>query len=656
MGKIRSRLGKSELALLALLILYVGLWPLEFSAPFVFSLRRFVQSLLYIVGGLALARWAIVGLRWAARRFLWRVRHRMAAVFFFVGALPVALGGLLAALGVWALFGALTAYTVTNRVELYAERLDAAAEALLWQLRSAPAEQRSDLLRSFAASAERQLPSLEVRTNMAGGEPAGPAGMAPIPDKLAGHFGPVRRGNENLLTALATNAAGDWVLLAVPLTPEYMKRILPDLGILAASFQDGTGGANSGFRTLFSPDRREAGRILSAGVIPPPSHPFDWQVGWPIQSPVLDWETNEIRGGVFLLRTRLSAVARTIFAGQSFSELALSLSYALLGAFCIAGLISLGVAVSLTRTLTGTVHDLYIGTQHVNRGDFSYRVPIAGADQISDLSRSFNAMTASIERLIEDSKERERLEAELDIAREVQAKLFPPEPPQLASLELLGVCRPARSVSGDFFDYVRLSGNRAAISFGDVSGKGISAALVMATLHSTVRTQLSLLSPVEPRQLERAAAELVDRTNKQLCQHTAENKFSTLFFSVYDEESGRLSYSNAGHLPPLLIRRGAVETLDVHGMVVGAFPFASYGCGAVAFEPGDLLVAFTDGVTETEDAYGQEFGERRLRELLLLHADRPAEEIIATVMTEVVEWAGDPTLQDDMTMLAARRI
>ena len=433
------------------------------------------------------------------------------------------------------------------------------------------------------------------------------AGAWAIPDKLAGIAGPVRRGGENLLTALATDAvSGDRVLLVVPLRPDYMRQVLPGLGILKVSFNDGTGGARQNIQTQVSRARETDGALL-ADDVPPPAHPLDWQIVWPIQSPVLDWETNEIRDGVFFLRTRLSAVARMIFAGQGeqINQWALRLGYALLGAFGIAVLTSFAVAVSLTRTLTRTVHDLYVGTQHVNRGDFAYRVPVAGTDQVSDLTRSFNTMTASTERLLEDSKERERLEAELDIAREVQAKLFPPEPPQLESLELLGVCRPARSVSGDFFDYARLSDDRAAISFGDVSGKGISAALVMATLHSTVRIQLSPLAWVDPRRLEHAVAALVSRTNKQLCQHTAEDKFSTLFFSVYDEQSGRLSYSNAGHLPPLLIRRGAVEPLDVHGMVVGAFPFAGYECGAVTLEPGDLLVAFTDGVTEPENAYGK---------------------------------------------------
>ncbi len=660
MEKIRSKPGKSDIALLILLVLYIGLWPLESSVSFVFPLRRFLQGLLYIVGGLALMRWTILGMRWAARQFLWRVRHRMAAVFFFVGALPLTFGGLLALWGLWPLFGSLTAYMVTAQVGLRAERLDATAESLLWQLRAVPPEQCDELLKSFAASSSSQFPLLEARANVGGADLAVPQSAAAwtLPDKLADHVGPVRRGGENLLTSLATDAAsGDWILLAVPLSAEYMQRMLPGLGILETSFNDGTGGMRQGIRTHVQ-RAQETERALLADDIPPPSHPFDWHFVWPIQSPVLDWEKNEILNGVFLLQTRLSAVTRMIFAGQAeyINQVARYIGYGLLAAFLIAVLTSFGVAVSLTRTLTRTVNDLYVGTQHVNRGDFAYRVSISGTDQVSDLTRSFNTMTASIERLIEDSKERERLEAELDIARDVQSKLFPPEPPQLESLELLGVCRPARSVSGDFFDYARLPGNRAAISFGDVSGKGISAALVMATLHSTVRAQLSSLARIDPRQLERAAATLVDRTNKQLCQHTAGDKFSTLFFSVYDEESGRLSYSNAGHLPPLLIRRGTINPLDVHGMVVGAFPFANYECGGVALKPGDLLVAFTDGVTEPENAYGQEFGEERLHELLLRHADRPTEEIIAAVMTEVVEWTDDPTLQDDMTMLAARRL
>ena len=185
---------------------------------------------------------------------------------------------------------------------------------------------------------------------------------------------------------------------------------------------------------------------------------------------------------------------------------------------------------------------------------------------------------------------------------------------------MLGVCRPARTVSGDFYDYVELARCRLALAFGDVSGKGISAALVMATLHSIVRTQLSVLAQGNG-DLRFSTAEMVTRVNAQLYTGTSLEKFSTLFFGAYDESESVLSYSNAGHLPPVLIRGGEIRRLDVSGMVVGAFPQAAYESSMVELKSGDLFVAFTDGMTEPENPYGEEFGEQRLLDLLLRDAE-----------------------------------
>jgi sigma-B regulation protein RsbU (phosphoserine phosphatase) len=224
----------------------------------------------------------------------------------------------------------------------------------------------------------------------------------------------------------------------------------------------------------------------------------------------------------------------------------------------------------------------------------------------------------------------------------------------MKSLEVLGVCRPAQTVSGDFYDYVELSASRLALAFGDVSGKGISAALVMATLHSIVRTQLSVLAQNngDPRV---STAEMVSRVNAQLHTGTSSEKFSTLFFGSYDERDSMLSYSNAGHLPPILIRGGIVHRLNVSGMVVGAFPQAAYESSTLELKSGDLFVAFTDGITEPENPYGEEYGEQRLINLLLRESDHSPQEIIQRTMQEVVEWTGQTALQDDMTMLVARR-
>jgi sigma-B regulation protein RsbU (phosphoserine phosphatase) len=324
--------------------------------------------------------------------------------------------------------------------------------------------------------------------------------------------------------------------------------------------------------------------------------------------------------------------------------------------FGIALLVSLFVAVSLTRTLTRAVYELHAGTERINVGDFSYRAPIHGDDQLAALAGSFNSMAASIESLIVESKERQRLQSELEIAHEVQNQLFPRFVPQLKSVEVLGMCRAAQSVSGDFYDYVELPPSRLAMAFGDVSGKGISAALVMATLHSLIRAQLSLLAQLQgDEKTLHSTSQLIAQVNEQLHMSTAADKVATLFFGTYDQDTDALIYSNAGHLPPMLIRDHRVSRLEVHGMVVGAFPHSVYLSSLLRLEPGDLVVAFTDGITEPENAYGDEFGEDRLAELLVRQADQPVAGIIDAVMREIDLWTGSPALQDDRTMLVLRR-
>ena len=177
----------------------------------------------------------------------------------------------------------------------------------------------------------------------------------------------------------------------------------------------------------------------------------------------------------------------------------------------------------------------------------------------------------------------------------------------------------------------------------------------MASLHSIVRTQLSVLRRDERHTLERSAALVVGRANVQLWEGTSPEKFSTLFFGAYDGANGALAYCNAGHLPPLLLRNGSIHPLAVNGMIVGAFPFATYTAETLQLERGDLLVAFTDGLTEPENAAGEEYGEERLRDVLRQSAHMPPQDLIERAMNDVVAWTGKTTLQDDMTMLVVRK-
>ncbi len=612
MSRLYSRLSRWERLLLALLAGYLFLWPLEPLSGAVYGIRVALQVALYVIGAIVLTRVLYRLVRVLTRRFLWRVRHRMAAVFIFVGVIPLLLAVLSAAAGLALVFGPLAAYMTSNEIDKRAEALYATADSLAWELRAGSSAQAREVGARFLADARQRYPGILVRFETPDGPISFPEGfkMEDPPASLESYRGVVRLKGELYLAAYAEYQRGSpSLLLMIPLTRDYLLDFMPGLGVVEpeagftgftrnvppnvppaapagtsssspSSAAPAAGGGNplvaqAADMPEIRPSRGEQDRPLQMRL-PSPAHPFDWPVVWRAYTTVLDWQTGEIRQeAVLRLITRSSAVLREAFKNQSdeMGQIARTLAYVLIGVLSVTLLISTVVAVSLTRTITGAINDLYVGARHVEKGDFAHRVPAKGYTQLTELARTFNSMTDSIGKLIVDQRERQRLESELAIANEVQAQLFPREAPHLDNFEVLGVCRPARLVSGDFYDYVLLSDGRVAICFGDVSGKGISAALVMAAVHSTVRTQLGRLLNADPQE---AVAAIVSETNRQLFAGTAANKFATLFFGVYDPATGSLAYANAGHLPPLVVRSDGGEQptlteLEVTGMVVGAF-------------------------------------------------------------------------------------
>jgi sigma-B regulation protein RsbU (phosphoserine phosphatase) len=216
-------------------------------------------------------------------------------------------------------------------------------------------------------------------------------------------------------------------------------------------------------------------------------------------------------------------------------------------------------------------------------------------------------------------------------------------------------------VSGDYFDYDCMRDSKVALAIGDVAGKGISAALLMATVQSALRTELrggfemAVAAGNGGRTITHSTSLLVSHLNEQLYTYTSPEKYATFYLAIYDEENSVLTYTNAGHLPPILVRNGVASRLNVDGTVVGAFPFAQYEESKVNLNPGDLLVCFTDGVSEPENEYGEMFGEERLVELVTRNIHRTDDQIVTAVIEAVEEWTGTPELQDDMTLLLARR-
>jgi sigma-B regulation protein RsbU (phosphoserine phosphatase) len=317
---------------------------------------------------------------------------------------------------------------------------------------------------------------------------------------------------------------------------------------------------------------------------------------------------------------------------------------------------ALFIGIRMTRSMTRTVDTLYDATERVKAGDLSYRTHFPSHDQLTALGGAFDSMTASVERLMQESQERMRMQSELDIAREVQRRLFPQSVPRVPGLDLYGVCKAARSVSGDYYDFLKIDENRVGVVLGDVSGKGISAALLMAAIQSALRAQFyeGFADCQGSSTGQISTAQVVDRLNRQLYANTPVEKYVTFFFAIYDARTRNLSYTNAGHLPPILFRDGKVDFLRTGGTVVGLFPAMKYEVGEVALAPNDLILAYTDGITEPENTFGEEFGEARLLDVTKRMLLASPEVLAETIYRTVDEWTGSPELQDDMTVVLAR--
>jgi len=247
--------------------------------------------------------------------------------------------------------------------------------------------------------------------------------------------------------------------------------------------------------------------------------------------------------------------------------------------------------------------------------------------------------------------EREKQRRELEIAREVQERLFPQSYPSVPGLEFAGFCRPAHAIGGDYYDFVPLEGGRLGLAIGDISGKGIPAALLMATLRAFLRGQT-----VRSRgELARMMSDL----NGLVYESSASNRYATFFYAEYDPEARRLDYVNAGHNAPVVLRADRAATpdlvrLDTGGPVIGLLPECGYDQGTLQLAPGDLLVAFTDGVSEAMDAAQEEWGEDRLVPLVRAARSEPPSALITRIMAGADAFVNGAPQHDDMTLVVAR--
>ena len=648
----------------------------------------------------------VLGARWLSSRVLWRMRNRLLVTYAFIGVIPLLLLVGLSGLAFYLFSGQFATYIVTSRLDAELGRLESSNLAITRELAlELDAGHPPQALAHDEASAwnERQLSAWLNGKLLFDHAPEPENSSSPtLPGYVPAQFAKVIRDHGRLfMRAVSTVSTKDSVLKIVstkPLDQRMLLSLARDLGevtLYASGLSlrkvDQTGAPFSGQNRPTQPTGDFSGEKASTyvldtgsgplrptftvGSIPDPTRALDRQVNFGTAISVVNWaDGDSSQPAAISVQTRLSKLYDHLFSALGYFAPAIEIFLVVAAVlFAITEALAWYIGSRLTRSVTRTVAELYRATTHVNRGDFSHRIPITSSDQLAALAGSFNLMTESIEKLILEQKEKQRLQNEINIAQEVQAQLFPRHISQLPSLEVHGFCRPARSVSGDYYDFLPLGAEKLMLAVGDVSGKGISAALLMATIHSAVRAYsmegIPALRQVQvvgggrtlvesygglPPGAEVAPGTLLALLNHQLYHSTPMEKYATMFLGIYDGVERTLTFSNAGHLPPLLLSEsGAIRKLEDGGTVVGLFDELSFDENSVPLRPGEIFLAYSDGVTEPENDFG-EFGEDRLIELVQENRDLSLERISEIVTAAVDDWIGGAEQPDDVTLVLAR--
>ena len=380
---------------------------------------------------------------------------------------------------------------------------------------------------------------------------------------------------------------------------------------------------------------------------------------WPIALFPTSWttgmETKSSTANVLLVELSTSKLIQNLFRSENtVGTNILGVLETIVVFFLIVEIVSIVIGILLTKSITDAVHSLDRGTGFIKRGDFSHRIVVRSEDQLGTLAASFNQMTEYVQDLVKERVQKERLERELEIAKEVQERLFPENAPKMDRLDLAGVCLPARIVSGDYYDFLPLGTDELGLALGDICGKGISAALLMTNLQATLRSNVLNLRKHNGLSEDKSVAALVERLNNQIYSYTSANKFASFFYALYNEKQQTLTYCNAGHNPPLYFENGSVRRLVVGGTVVGIFADSKYDQETIHLKSGDLLVAYTDGIVESINEYGEEFGENRLIQLVSENRHLSAEKMKELIFQQVLAWSFAEERDDDMTMIIAK--
>jgi serine phosphatase RsbU (regulator of sigma subunit)/energy-coupling factor transporter transmembrane protein EcfT len=621
----------------------------------------------------------------AKRVLLWRVRRKLTLSYIFIGFVPALLIIIFFLVSGLLLFFNIAAYMTRKQIgELIDEtRFFAESAGLELQQARTPADITDVLRRRQEAVASRYngasfafVPASKTcgaRSVALAAAPApvtvGPWSHAAAPVSVpawvpCSGYADVLPTMGTLETRVATRAAvyvdgaPFAVIVDVPVGEKFASDLREDgitLGNVTprSAVEGESGDAQGSARDRIVLGRDSIGGRDESGGLP-----------WVALVDYADWST----GNTSLLAISIRTVLATVYERISVSSVTRPLGNSdfgnyLLGVLAIVGILFLiiqavafGMGLALARSITGSVHELFAGTERIRRGDFTGKIAIRSRDQLGELADSFNSMTASIEDLLQQKAVKERLEQELRIARSIQMSLLPQGPLVMSGLSLTAHCEPAREVGGDYYDFLPINDHTIGILIADVSGKGTSAALYMAELKGIV---LSLSQRhTSPRALLIEADHIISR-------HLDSRSFITVTYLLVDLRAGTLRYARAGHCPLIYmpgsyVTERAPQLVAPDGLVLGLQLDEGVTFTRLLEEvtlplgPGDLFMLYTDGLSEAMNPEGDCFGDARLADLVGAHPDLPANQLRERILREIAAFAGTAPQHDDMTMVLLR--
>ena len=605
------------------------------------------------------------------RRLLWRVRRRLILSYVFIGLIPVVLFVAFFLLAAIVTGGSVGSFVVQLSLDEMVTEAGSAARAAASELGNAPRGVAERTLARYQRTLSERNPDASVAligstVARSGSEvTAGPWAHGTPPEiapawLVDGAFEgmiAVRGGDDVRIAARATavvRTLGEprLVVVDLPAGDSVVARIAQDTGVEVQEVS----------LVAAEPDEVEssvdATTSDTASTIEPTAQPTNLVGGlsWPSSLEYTDWTTGEQAFLTLEIGAPLALFTRVLGAQERSGDVGLgdAILVALQivgGLFLIIEITALVMGFALAKSITGSVHELFVGTEHVRRGEFSHRIRIRTRDQLGELGESFNAMTSSVKDALQQAAEKKRLEEELRIARDIQMSLLPRDMITIPGLAVTAVCRPAREVGGDYYDFIRLGERRLGVLVADVSGKGTSAAFYMAELKGVV---LSL------SQIYHSPRDLLIEVNRIIAAHMDSKSFITMTYAVIDLDTQTLTYARAGHTPLIYLPRdggpSGAQVLSPSGLVVGLGGLETrfeelLEEHSLSIGAGDLAVLFTDGITEAMNEDADLFGEDRLSRLIEEHRDLSSDELRERILSDVEVFVGAANQHDDMTMV-----